>query len=95
MAKGNDILPRYISTLCLDTIYKVYTFDNSDKSRAVQEDGLAGTSTLNRSSTLKPLCLHMRKFLLIAYERNRLLIICNEATYYAIIDLTTNLYIVR
>jgi len=50
MAKGNDILPRYISTLCLDTIYKVYTFDNSDKSRAVQEDGLAGTSASSRSS---------------------------------------------
>ena len=53
MVKGNDIPPRYISTLCLDTIYKVYTFDSSDKSRAVQEDGLAGTSASSCSSTPK------------------------------------------
>lgn len=40
MVKGNDILPRCTPTMCLDTIYKVYTFDNSDKSRAmVRENG--------------------------------------------------------
>ena len=39
--KGNDILARCTSTMCLDTIYNVYTFDNSDKSRATaQEHGI-------------------------------------------------------
>lgn len=43
----------YLDIVPVDTIYKVYMFDSSDKSRAVQEDGLAGTLAPSRSSIPK------------------------------------------
>lgn len=36
--ESNDILPRCASTMRLDRIYTVYTFDNGDKSRAAAQE---------------------------------------------------------